>query len=77
MSDRVLLGDEAVALAAIHAGITAALRLPRHPSTEIMEFLRVEHELARRAARRMVHQREDGVGECSASPSPAAGRWCR
>ena len=37
--DRALLGDEAVALGAIHAGIGAAYGYPGTPSTEIMEFL--------------------------------------
>ena len=39
MSARVLLGDEAVALAAIHAGITAAYAYPGTPSTEITESI--------------------------------------
>jgi indolepyruvate ferredoxin oxidoreductase alpha subunit len=39
MSHRILLGDEAVALGAIHAGMTAAYAYPGTPSTEIMEFL--------------------------------------
>jgi indolepyruvate ferredoxin oxidoreductase alpha subunit len=38
MTDMVLLGDEAVALAAIHAGLTAAYAYPGTPSTEIMEY---------------------------------------
>lgn len=42
MSQRVLLGDEAVALAAIHAGITAAYAYPGTPSTEILEAIRAE-----------------------------------
>ncbi len=37
---RVLLGDEAVALAALHAGVSAAYAYPGTPSTEIFEFLR-------------------------------------
>ena len=37
--DRALLGDEAVALGAVHAGISAAYGYPGTPSTEIMEFL--------------------------------------
>jgi indolepyruvate ferredoxin oxidoreductase alpha subunit len=36
---RILLGDEAVALAALDAGITAAYAYPGTPSTEIFEFL--------------------------------------
>ena len=43
MSARVLLGDEAVALAAVHAGVTAAYAYPGTPSTEILEFL-LQHE---------------------------------
>ena len=41
MSDEILtlLGDEAVALGAIHAGLSAAYGYPGTPSTEIMEFL--------------------------------------
>jgi len=35
----VLLGDEAVSLGAIHAGITAAYAYPGTPSTEIFEYL--------------------------------------
>jgi indolepyruvate ferredoxin oxidoreductase alpha subunit len=39
MTDHVLLGDEAVALAAIHAGLTAAYAYPGTPSTELLEYL--------------------------------------
>ncbi len=39
MSHEVLLGDEAVALGAIHAGLTAAYSYPGTPASEIMEFL--------------------------------------
>ncbi|GMV05306.1 MAG: indolepyruvate oxidoreductase subunit IorA [Gemmatimonadota bacterium] len=35
----LLLGDEAVALGALHAGITAAYAYPGTPSTEIFEYL--------------------------------------
>ena len=39
MPRQVLLGDESVALGAVHAGITAAYAYPGTPSTEILEFL--------------------------------------
>jgi len=39
MPELVLLGDEAVALAAVHAGLTAAYGYPGTPSTEILEYL--------------------------------------
>lgn len=39
MGAEVLLGDEAVALGAVHAGVTASYAYPGTPSTEISEFL--------------------------------------
>jgi len=42
MPEMVLLGDEAVAMGAIHAGISAAYAYPGTPSTEITEFL-IQH----------------------------------
>ncbi len=39
MNEQVLLGDEAVALGAIHAGLSASYAYPGTPSTEITEFL--------------------------------------
>ncbi|MDD8014307.1 MAG: thiamine pyrophosphate-dependent enzyme [Acidobacteriota bacterium] len=39
MSKSILLGDEAVALGAIHAGISAAYSYPGTPASEIMEYL--------------------------------------
>jgi indolepyruvate ferredoxin oxidoreductase, alpha subunit len=44
MEDLVLLGDEAVALGALHAGLSAAYGYPGTPSTEIMEYLIAERE---------------------------------
>ncbi|GAH57615.1 unnamed protein product, partial [marine sediment metagenome] len=39
MSEMVLLGDEALAMGAIHAGLSVAYGYPGTPSSEIMEFL--------------------------------------
>ncbi len=39
MDKIILLGDEAVALAAIHAGLAAAYSYPGTPASEIMEYL--------------------------------------
>ncbi|MFW6137279.1 MAG: thiamine pyrophosphate-dependent enzyme [Candidatus Aminicenantaceae bacterium] len=39
MQDKILLGDEAVALAAVHAGLTAGYSYPGTPASEIMEYL--------------------------------------
>jgi len=46
VTEQVLLGDEAVALSAVHAGISAAYAYPGTPSTEILEYLlkRAERE---------------------------------
>ena len=39
MTEMVLLGDEAIALAGVHAGLTSAYAYPGTPSTEILEYL--------------------------------------
>jgi len=39
MKTEILLGDEAVALGAVHAGLTGAYSYPGTPASEIMEFL--------------------------------------
>ena len=39
MSEFVLLGDEAVALAAIHSGVSSSYGYPGTPSTEILEYI--------------------------------------
>lgn len=44
MPQRILLGDEAVALGAVHAGISTAYAYPGTPSTEILEYLLDHHE---------------------------------
>ena len=46
MKEQILLGDEALALGAVHAGLTTAYAYPGTPSTEIMEYL---HPLARKS----------------------------
>ena len=46
VAQEVLLGDEAVALGAVHAGITAAYAYPGTPATELFEFI---HERAEKA----------------------------
>lgn len=58
MAPHTLLGDEAVALAALHAGISAAYGYPGTPSTEILEFI-LKHPASRRA----------GEGDCGAVAS--------
>ncbi|MDR2484507.1 MAG: indolepyruvate ferredoxin oxidoreductase subunit alpha [Treponema sp.] len=51
-SDNVaLLGDEAVALGSLHAGVSASYGYPGTPSTEILEYLIAEYERGGPAAR--------------------------
>ena len=38
---RLLLGDEAIALGALHAGISGVYAYPGTPSTEITEFIQL------------------------------------
>ncbi|MDR1506723.1 MAG: indolepyruvate ferredoxin oxidoreductase subunit alpha [Treponema sp.] len=42
LTHKALLGDEALALGAVHAGLSAAYGYPGTPSTEIMEYLQAE-----------------------------------
>src|SRR5574344_1091320 len=44
MNDLVLLGDEALSLGAIHAGLSAGFGYPGTPSTEILEYLITKYE---------------------------------
>ena len=39
MEKKLLLGDEAIALGAIHAGLSGAYAYPGTPSTEITELI--------------------------------------
>jgi len=39
MSRQILLGDEAVALGAVHAGLSAAFSYPGTPASEVLEYL--------------------------------------
>ena len=60
-----LLGDEAVALGAIHAGISAAYGYPGTPSTEILEYLIAEYEKGGPTARWCANEKtalEAGMG---------------
>ena len=52
MQKQLLLGDEAIAQAAIDAGLSGMYAYPGTPSTEIMEFIQASDE----AAERMIHR---------------------
>ena len=53
MEKRLLLGDEAIALGAIHAGLSGVYAYPGTPSTEITEFIQNNVE----ARQRGIHSR--------------------
>lgn len=65
MPFETLMGDEAIALGAIHAGLSAAFAYPGTPSTEIMEFYQDFASRAGDAAR---------TGEGKRGPFVA--QWC-
>jgi len=51
MKEMVLLGDEALALGALHAGVSGCFGYPGTPSTEIMEYLVDNFEKAGKKAK--------------------------
>ena len=53
---RLLLGDEAIALAALHAGLSGVYAYPGTPSTEITEFIQLQ-QARRREGEPTVHCR--------------------
>ncbi len=55
MERRPLLGDEALALGAIHAGLSGAYAYPGTPSTEIMEFIQRETQGANEPSQGGIH----------------------
>ena len=72
----LLLGDEALALGALHAGLSGVYAYPGTPSTEITEYIQ-QHPLA---AQRNVHRTWSSNektatcgARCAAQPGDAAG----
>ena len=67
MEKKLLLGDEAIALGAIHAGLSGVYAYPGTPSTEITEFIQtnqIAKERGIHSARYVVHgQARFGVYE--------------
>ena len=51
MEKKLLLGDEAIALGAIHAGLSGVYAYPGTPSTEITEFIQTNAEAKKRRVR--------------------------
>mgnify|MGYP000251932940 CR=1 FL=1 len=71
MPDLVLLGDEAVAMGAVHAGLWAAYGYPGTPSSEIIGFLQKDPRAAAAAA-----GPASGAPEAKAGAAPYIASWC-
>lgn len=72
----LLLGDEALALGALHAGLSGVYAYPGTPSTEITEYIQ-QHPLAaqRNVHRHVVVDEKTAMEERSGCRSPASARW--
>ena len=67
----LLLGDEAIALGAIDAGLSGVYAYPGTPSTEITEYIqRVESQ-----KQKVESCRDGSVGGCAAGAEPIQCRW--
>lgn len=71
---RLLLGDEAIAQAALDAGLSGMYAYPGTPSTEIMEFIQASHEAAERNVQREWSSNEKTAMEAALGMSYAGKR---
>ncbi|HZK19486.1 MAG TPA: thiamine pyrophosphate-dependent enzyme [Treponemataceae bacterium] len=69
MKDIVLLGDEALALGCLHAGLSCGFGYPGTPSTEIMEYLITAYEKGTSS------EAQDSAGITSVK-EPFVAQWC-
>ena len=70
MTRKLLLGDEAIALGALHAGLSGVYAYPGTPSTEITEFIQND-------AYAKEHGMLFAMTECGYKNSPDATWWSR
>ena len=70
MEKKLLLGDEAIALGAIHAGIRGVYAYPGTPSTEITEYIQRHPFACARSAQHVVYERKDCVEAALGHPTP-------
>jgi indolepyruvate ferredoxin oxidoreductase alpha subunit len=73
MREMVLLGDEALAMGALHAGLWAAYGYPGTPSTEIIEFLQRQQRQPGAAAAGLGAA---GAGEQGGRGASFIASWC-
>ena len=64
MSKQLLLGDEAIAQAALDAGLSGVYAYPGTPSTEITEYIQMAPITSERNIHNRWCQRKDGNGSC-------------
>jgi indolepyruvate ferredoxin oxidoreductase alpha subunit len=77
MPDMVLLGNEAVAMGAIHAGLWAAYGYPGTPSSEIIGFLQNDPRAAAAAGSGAAGGSAGAAGtEKAGAPAPYIASWC-
>jgi indolepyruvate ferredoxin oxidoreductase alpha subunit len=74
MQKLMLLGDEAIARAAIDAGISGMYAYPGTPSTEIMEYIQADREAAARDIHRTWSANEKSAMEAALGMSYAGKR---
>jgi len=74
----LLLGDEAIAQAALDAGLSGMYAYPGTPSTEIMEFIQSSKEASEKNVHREWSSNEKTAMEAALGMSYAVkGRWLR
>jgi indolepyruvate ferredoxin oxidoreductase alpha subunit len=74
MQRLLLLGDEAIAQAAMDAGISGVYAYPGTPSTEIMEYVQSSAEVAKRGIQREWSSNEKTAMEAALGMSYAGKR---
>ena len=62
MSKQLLLGDEAIAQAALDAGLSGVYAYPGTPSTEITEYIQMAPITTERNIFRNLSKRSTGIG---------------
>ena len=73
MSKQLLLGDEAIAQAALDAGLSGVYAYPGTPSTEITEYI----QMAPITAEKNIHNRWCSNEKTCPSEANSSGQWAK
>ena len=76
MEKKLLLGDEAIALGAIHAGLSGVYAYPGTPSTEITEFIQTNQIAKERGIHSRWSTNEKTARLRSVCRTWASALWC-